>query len=101
MRDTRNKSKDIENTIQKRGEKKNYEKETKKYNKKIKWRYNFNCIVLLINVTFRGKPQIIDKDCFYNTYGSRFTINVPWSEGEVANAPWSANSATINYNVQT
>ena len=26
------------------------------------------------------------------------TINVPWSEGEVANAPWGATNATINYN---
>ena len=55
----------------------------------------------LTNVTFKGTPQIIDGACFYNTAGRKFTINVPWSEGEVANAPWSANSATINYNVQT
>lgn len=55
----------------------------------------------LTNVTFRGKPQIIDGACFYNTSETKFTINVPWSEGEVANAPWTANSATINYNVQT
>ena len=28
------------------------------------------------------------------------TINVPWAEaeGEVANAPWGATNATINYN---
>lgn len=32
--DTKNKSKDIENTIQKRGEKINYENETKKHNRK-------------------------------------------------------------------
>ena len=25
------------------------------------------------------------------------TINVPWSEGEVANAPWGATNAVINY----
>jgi hypothetical protein len=24
-------------------------------------------------------------------------IYVPWSEGEVANAPWEANNATIHY----
>jgi hypothetical protein len=29
------------------------------------------------------------------------TINVPWSEGEVANAPWGATNATINYNCTT
>lgn len=26
------------------------------------------------------------------------TINVPWVEGAVANAPWGATNATINYN---
>ena len=26
------------------------------------------------------------------------TINVPWSEGAVENAPWGATNATINYN---
>lgn len=26
------------------------------------------------------------------------TINVPWAEGAVANAPWGATNATINYN---
>lgn len=26
------------------------------------------------------------------------TINVPWAEGEVANAPWGATNAAINYN---
>jgi hypothetical protein len=25
-------------------------------------------------------------------------INVPWSSGTVANAPWGAYNATINYN---
>lgn len=52
-----------------------------------------------INVTFKGKPQEINSQCFRNAGGC--TINVPWSEGEVANAPWGANSSTINYNVQT
>ena len=26
------------------------------------------------------------------------TINVPWAENAVANAPWGATNATINYN---
>jgi hypothetical protein len=26
------------------------------------------------------------------------TINVPWAEGAVENAPWGATNATINYN---
>lgn len=35
--------------------------------------------------TFEGCPKLT-------------TINVPWAEGEVANAPWGATNATINYN---
>jgi hypothetical protein len=26
------------------------------------------------------------------------TINVPWAQDAVANAPWGATNATINYN---
>lgn len=47
-------------------------------------------------ITFLGKPNSINKDIFV---GSTVTvINVPWAEGEVANAPWGATNATINYN---
>ena len=49
-------------------------------------------------VNFRGKPRTIDRTAFYGASGLT-TINVPWAEGEVANAPWGANNATINYNV--
>jgi hypothetical protein len=35
-------------------------------------------------------------ECFEGT--NLMTINVPWSEGEVINAPWGASNATINYN---
>lgn len=52
----------------------------------------------LEKITFRGTPTFIDSDALAI---SEFTgeINVPWAEGEVANAPWGATEATINYNV--
>ncbi|MBR2474731.1 MAG: leucine-rich repeat domain-containing protein [Clostridia bacterium] len=54
----------------------------------------------LKTVTFKGTPTTID--CQYDgvfTYCSNLTdIYVPWSEGEVANAPWGADNATIHYN---
>lgn len=46
-------------------------------------------------ITFKGKPKNIDMNSFPKTV---LTINVPWAEGEVANAPWGATNATINYN---
>lgn len=56
----------------------------------------YSCINLG-TVTFKGTPKIIQVDAF--RYCDNLTeINVPWSEGEVANAPWGAKNATINYN---
>lgn len=54
-------------------------------------------------ITFQGTPINIAASAFAtanNTSSMRdlVTINVPWSEGEVANAPWGAVNATINYN---
>ena len=54
-------------------------------------------------ITFRGTPNSISPNAFYtaggnNTMKNLITINVPWSEGDVANAPWGAVNATINYN---
>jgi hypothetical protein len=50
-------------------------------------------------VTFKGTPNSISSSAFGLNHNSRIkTINVPWSEGEVANAPWGATNATINYN---
>lgn len=48
-------------------------------------------------LTFKGTPTSIANNAFQ---GCRqfTTINVPWAEGAVANAPWGATSATINYN---
>lgn len=48
-------------------------------------------------VTFKGTPTSIDNMAFVDAL-SLTTINVPWSEGEVAGAPWGATNATINYN---
>lgn len=51
----------------------------------------------LTSITFEGTPTSIDSKSF--SYCSNLTtINVPWSEGAVANAPWGATNATINYN---
>ena len=51
----------------------------------------------LTSVTFNGTPNSINSAAFYGC-SNLTTINVPWAEGEVANAPWSATKATINYN---
>ena len=50
----------------------------------------------LTQIIFKGVPNTIDSLAFYNCSG--VTINVPWSEGEVAGAPWGISNATINYN---
>ena len=51
----------------------------------------------LTSITFTGKPTTIDGPVFEGCTNLT-TINVPWAEGEVANAPWGATNATINYN---
>ena len=51
----------------------------------------------LISVKFKGTPTSIHSTAF-NGCTNLTTINVPWAEGEVANAPWGATNATINYN---
>jgi hypothetical protein len=51
----------------------------------------------LKSLTFEGKPTSIASNAFSSCVNLK-TINVPWAEGEVANAPWGATSATINYN---
>ena len=48
-------------------------------------------------LTFKGTPDSIGANAFnYNGFSLK-TINVPWAEGAVANAPWGF-SGTINYN---
>jgi hypothetical protein len=51
----------------------------------------------LTTITFKGKPNSIQSSTF-KSCNKLTTINVPWAEGEVANAPWGATKATINYN---
>ena len=51
----------------------------------------------LRSVTFKGTPSLLDQNAFGGC-SDLTTINVPWSEGEVENAPWGATNATINYN---
>ena len=51
----------------------------------------------LTSITFTGTPTTIDSLAFKGCTNLT-TINVPWAEGEVANAPWGATNATINYN---
>lgn len=55
-----------------------------------------NCISLT-TVTFLGTPTSIGSYAFY-ACNNLITINVPWSLGAVADAPWGAYYATINYN---
>jgi len=52
---------------------------------------------LMRTLTFNGTPTSIASNAFGNCTNLR-TINVPWAEGAVANAPWGATNATINYN---
>lgn len=51
----------------------------------------------LTTMTFKGTPRKIELRAFGGCT-NLLTINVPWAEGEVANAPWGATNATINYN---
>ena len=51
----------------------------------------------LTSITFQGKPDSIASNAF-NGCTNLKTINVPWASGEVAEAPWGATNATINYN---
>lgn len=51
----------------------------------------------LTSITFKGTPTSINANSFTGCT-NLLTINVPWAEGAVANAPWGATNATINYN---
>ena len=53
-------------------------------------------------IRFTGTPSSITADALnhitaYNSAANLTDIYVPWSEGEVANAPWGATNATIHY----
>lgn len=57
----------------------------------------FNMCEGLTELTFMGTPTSIASNAFENCINLT-TINVPWAEGAVANAPWGATNATIHYN---
>ena len=59
--------------------------------------YAFHGCTSLTSLTFKGTPTSISVDAFRYCNNLK-TINVPWAEGAVANAPWGATNATINYN---
>lgn len=51
----------------------------------------------LTEMYFDGTPESISATAF-NGNAKLVNIYVPWAEGAVANAPWGATNATINYN---
>ena len=59
----------------------------------------FTDCLQLKTVYFHGVPTSIGSAAFNEWPSPHITdIYVPWSQGEVANAPWGATSATIHYN---
>ena len=59
--------------------------------------YTFDKCVQLTSITLSNSITDIHPQAFSDCINLT-TINVPWSEGEVAGAPWGATNATINYN---
>lgn len=59
----------------------------------------FNNCEELTSVTFTVKPDLLRYDSLAGC-SALTTINVPWSVGEMARAPWGATNATINYNYE-
>jgi hypothetical protein len=57
----------------------------------------FRSCTSITEITFKGTPLTIGTNAFIGC-SNLTTINVPWAEGEVADAPWNATNATINYN---
>ena len=51
----------------------------------------------LTSITFKGTPTTIGSAAF-NGCTNLTDIKVPWAEGAVSGAPWSATKATITYN---
>lgn len=56
--------------------------------------YNVHSVQFII---INSTPNRIDKNAFRRS-SALTDIYVPWSEGDVANAPWGATNATIHYN---
>ena len=59
--------------------------------------YAFSNCAGLTALTFKGTPTSIAENAFANC-ANLVTINVPWAQGAVANAPWGATNAAITYN---
>lgn len=59
--------------------------------------YTFYYCTGLTEITFEGTPTSISSTAFPSC-ANLTVINVPWGEDEVANAPWGATNATVNYN---
>ncbi len=59
--------------------------------------YAFGNCTALTEITFKGIPDSLAKNAF-NGCTNLLTLNVPWAEGTIANAPWGATKATITYN---
>ena len=57
----------------------------------------FRSCIKLTSITFKGTPDVISATAF-DGCTNLHTINVPWNVGDVADAPWGAVNATINYN---
>lgn len=51
------------------------------------------------SATFQSTPTSVPSNVLLSCYHLT-DIYVPWSEGEVANAPWGATNATIHYNCE-
>lgn len=58
--------------------------------------YSFMSCIRLSKVIIEGRMSAIQTTAF-NGCANLKDIYVPWSEGEVANAPWGATNATIHY----
>ena len=58
--------------------------------------YSFTGCKKLTAISIPSSVTSIANNAFYGC--SVKSINVPWAEGAVANAPWGAPSATITYN---
>lgn len=59
--------------------------------------YGFSFCKNITSLTFKSVPSSIGSNAFWGCDNLK-TINVPWVKGKVANAPWGATNATINYN---
>ena len=58
----------------------------------------FSNINSVTNITIKTKVDSIATNSFSGATNPNLVVNVPWAEGEVANAPWGCTAATINYN---